>query len=146
MYLIQMAFPGLLVAHDDVIKCKHFPRYWPFVRGIHRSMVNSPHKGHGRGALMFSLICARTNGWVDNREAGDLRRHRSHYDVAVIRVHKHSLCQQTHYRLSNLPPLLPTIAPTAVHSPSINDDQDMIGNPWSPANYSNLYSVTNQPS
>ena len=24
-------------SHDDVIKWKHFPRYWPFVRGIHRS-------------------------------------------------------------------------------------------------------------
>ena len=45
--------------HDDVIKWKHFPRYWPFVRGIHRSPVNSPHKGHWRGTLMFSLICAR---------------------------------------------------------------------------------------
>ena len=45
-------------AHDDVIKWKHFPRYWPFVRGIHRSSVNSPHKGQWRGALMFSLICA----------------------------------------------------------------------------------------
>ena len=31
--------------HDDVIKWKHFPRYWPFVRGIHRSPVNFPHKG-----------------------------------------------------------------------------------------------------
>ena len=31
--------------HDDVIKWKHFPRYWPFVRGIHRTPVNSPHKG-----------------------------------------------------------------------------------------------------
>ena len=28
--------------HDDVIKWKHFPRNWPFVRGIHRSPVNSP--------------------------------------------------------------------------------------------------------
>ena len=35
----------LLTQHDDVIKWKHFPRYWPFVRGIHRSPVNSPHKG-----------------------------------------------------------------------------------------------------
>ena len=35
-----------------------FPRYWPFVRGIHRSPVNSPHKGQWRGALMFSVICA----------------------------------------------------------------------------------------
>ena len=42
--------------HDDVIKWKHFPRDWPFVRGIHRSPVNSPHKGQWRGALMFSLI------------------------------------------------------------------------------------------
>ena len=44
--------------HDAVIKWKHFPRYWPFVRGIHRSPVNSPHKGQWRGALMFSLIYA----------------------------------------------------------------------------------------
>ena len=44
--------------HDDVIKSKHFPRNWPFVRGIHRSPVNSPHKGQWRGALMMSLIWA----------------------------------------------------------------------------------------
>ena len=31
-----------------------------------------------RGALMFSLICAWINGWINNREAGDLRRHRTH--------------------------------------------------------------------
>ena len=43
--------------HDDVIKWKHFPRYWPFVQGIHRSPVNSLHKGQWRGALMLSLIC-----------------------------------------------------------------------------------------
>ena len=57
--------------HDDVIKWKHFPRYWPFVRGIHRSPVNFPHKGQWHGALMFSLICVWINGWVNNREAGD---------------------------------------------------------------------------
>ena len=44
-----------------------------------------PHKGQWRGALMFSLICAWMNGWVDNREAGDLRRHRAHYDVTVMK-------------------------------------------------------------
>ena len=49
--------------HDDVIKWKHFPRYWPFVRGIHQSPVNSPHKGQWRGALMFSLICT-SNKWL----------------------------------------------------------------------------------
>ena len=42
-----------------------------FVRGIHRWQVNSPLKGQWRGALMFSLICARINGWVNNGEAGD---------------------------------------------------------------------------
>ena len=69
---------------DDVMKCKHFPRYWPFVRGIHRSPVNSPHNGQWRGALIFSLICVWINGWVNNRQAGDWRRHRAHYDVTVM--------------------------------------------------------------
>ena len=55
------------LAHDDVIKWKHFPRYWPFLRGIHRSPVNSPNKGQWRGALMFSLICAWINGWLNNQ-------------------------------------------------------------------------------
>ena len=70
--------------HDDVIKWKHFPRYWPFVRGIHRWPVNSPHKGQWHGALMFCLICAWTNGWVNNGDAGDLRRHRAHFYVTVM--------------------------------------------------------------
>ena len=51
--------------HDGVIKWKHFSRYWPFVRGIHRSPVNSLHKGQWRGALM--PICA-------------------HYDVIVLKT------------------------------------------------------------
>ena len=45
---------------------------------------NSPHKGQWRGALMFSLICARINSWVNTDEAGDLRRHRAHYDVILM--------------------------------------------------------------
>ena len=69
--------------HDDVIKWKHFPRYWPYVRGIHRSSVISPHKGQRHGALIFSLICAWINCLVNNREAGDLRRHRAHYGVTL---------------------------------------------------------------
>ena len=44
---------GFQTIHDDVIKWKHFPSYWPFVRGIHRSSVNSPRKGQWRGTLMF---------------------------------------------------------------------------------------------
>ena len=46
---------------------KQFSRCWPFVRGIHRSLVNSPRKGQWRGALMFFFICAWANGWVNHR-------------------------------------------------------------------------------
>ena len=46
--------------------------------------VNSQHKGQWRGALVFSLICTRINAWVNNGEAGDLRRNRGHYDVTVM--------------------------------------------------------------
>ena len=75
--------------HDDVIKWKHFPRYWPLVRGIHRSPVNPLHKGEWRGALMFSLICVWINRWVNSCEAGDLRRHRYHYDIIVMPQRTH---------------------------------------------------------
>ena len=70
--------------HDDVIKWKHFPRSWPFMRGIHLSPVNSPHKGQWRGAVLFYLICVWINDWVNNHDAGDLRRHRAHHDVTVM--------------------------------------------------------------
>ena len=72
--------------HDDIIKGKHFPRYWLFMQGIHRWPVNSPHKVQRRGVLMFSLICAWINGWVNNDDAGDLRRHRAYYDVRVMEI------------------------------------------------------------
>ena len=50
------------------------------------SPVNSPHKGQWSGALMFSLIYAPIYGWVNDREAGDLRRHRAHYNVTGMKV------------------------------------------------------------
>ena len=84
--------------HDDVIKWRHFPRNWPFVRGSHRSPVNSPHKGQWRGALMFSLICVWINAWVNNRDAGDLRRYRVHYDVTVMSPIKAYIHARTHFR------------------------------------------------
>ena len=81
--------------HDDVIKRKHFPRYWPLW-----SPTDSPHKGQWRGALMFSLICACTNGWANNGDAGDLRRHRAHYNVIVmfcLRLNKASAHEKWRY-------------------------------------------------
>ena len=77
-----MGFGG----HDDVIIWKHLPRYWPFVRKTQRSPVNSPHIGQWRGALMLPFIWAWTNDWVNNGDAGDLRRHRAHYDVTVMKT------------------------------------------------------------
>ena len=56
--------------HYDVIKWKHFPRYWPFVRGIHRSPLNSPHKGQWRGTLMF-FFNLRLDKWLSKQP----RRH-----------------------------------------------------------------------
>ena len=82
-----LEFPAdflLWSCHDDVIKWCHLPRYWPFVRGIHRWPGNSPHKGQWRWALMFSLICAWPNSWGNYRDAGSLRRHCAHYDATVM--------------------------------------------------------------
>ena len=79
---VEVPFLNIAVNyHDDVIEWKHFPRYWPVMQVIHRSPMNSPHKGEWRGVLVFSLISVWKNGWVNNQYAGDLRRHRAHYDV-----------------------------------------------------------------
>ena len=63
----------------------------PLCEEIHRPPVNSSHKGQWRGALMFSLICAWTNGWVNNLDAGNLRRNRANYDVTVMEL-QNSVC------------------------------------------------------
>ena len=91
------------LSHDDVIKWKHFPRYWPLVRGIHRSPVNSPHKGQWRGALIFSLICVWINGWVNNRkgwwfetQSRSLWRHR--IDRAILSPASYCVYMMTNFR------------------------------------------------
>ena len=55
----QQLFNICLSHPDDVIEWKHFPRYWPFVRRIHLSQVDSPHKDQWRGALMFLSVPKR---------------------------------------------------------------------------------------
>ena len=79
-----------------------FPRDWSFVRAIHQSPVNSPHKGQWRGSLMFSFICAWINGWVNNREASDLRRHRSHYDFTVMALNIQIVFLPVYFFVSSL--------------------------------------------
>ena len=60
-------------------KSKHNKaRLLPKMPWWRHQMVNSPHNSQWRGALMLSLICAWINCWVNNCEAGDLRRHRAH--------------------------------------------------------------------
>ena len=73
-------FSLLAKTHDDVIKWKHFPRHWSFVRGIHWSPVNFPLTRNFDVFLDLRL----TNSWANRRDAGDLRRHRAQYDVTVI--------------------------------------------------------------
>ena len=76
-------YSGRLGSHDDIIRWKWFLSYWPFVWSIHQSPVNSPHKGQWCRALMFYLICAWTNSWVNN-----LRCHHAHHDVTVMSQQK----------------------------------------------------------
>ena len=72
------------ISHDDVIKWKHFPRNWPFVRGIHRSRWIPHTKASDVELWCLFFICVWINGLVNNREAGDLSRHRGLYDVNVM--------------------------------------------------------------
>ena len=69
--------------HDDVIKWKHFFTLLALCAG--NSPVTGEFPSQRHGALMFSLICAWTNAWVNNRDAGDLGRHHAHYDVSVLK-------------------------------------------------------------
>ena len=59
------------------------PLYWPFVRGIHRWPLDSPQKGQWRGAFIFSLMYAWTNGLANTRDADGLRRYRARWDVTL---------------------------------------------------------------
>ena len=79
----MMKWPVKAFFLDDAIKWKHFLRYWPFVKEIPWSSVDSSHKGQWRRALMCSLICAWTNRWANNRDVNEFRRHHALYDVTV---------------------------------------------------------------
>ena len=69
--------------HDDVVKWKLFPRYWPFVRGTTGHWW-VPLTKASDADLWYILWSASTNGWANNRDAGDLRRHRARYDVTIM--------------------------------------------------------------
>ena len=64
---ILMASDLLLMVGYFLLSCSCFEswwrhqmeknRHWPFVRGIHRSPVNFPHKGQWHGSLVFFYLC-----------------------------------------------------------------------------------------
>ena len=66
------------------IKWKHFPRYWPPLCGEFTDHRWIPITKASNAELWCFLICAGTNGWVNNRDTGGLRRHRAHCDVIKI--------------------------------------------------------------
>ena len=84
---ILQAVSSLKLSYISLIRHRmtssNFPPYWSFVGGIHQSAVDSTHQGQWCGLLMFSLICAWTNGCANNRYYVALRRHCAHYGVTV---------------------------------------------------------------
>ena len=54
--------------------------------GNRRSPDGFPSQRPLARSLVFSLICAWTNGWANNRYVGDMRRHCTHYDVTVMEM------------------------------------------------------------
>ena len=79
---------------DVVIKWKHFSRYWPSVRGIHRSPVNSPHKGQWRWWSFGVFFDLRLNkrwskqscSWWFEMPSRPLWRHWNWCKVALLPV------------------------------------------------------------
>ena len=74
----------IVVWHQSIMMTSSNGNIFSVTGSLCRWPVNSPHKGQWRTALVFSLICTWTNGWVNNRDVGDLRGHRAQYDVTVM--------------------------------------------------------------
>ena len=73
---------------DGVIKWKHFPRYWPFVKGIYWSPVDSPHKGQWCGALMFCSVPEQT---VEQTVRVRSKSKKTLFQVGTVKQIKHCL-------------------------------------------------------
>ena len=61
--------------HNHFMTWKHFPNHWLFVRGLHRSLVDSPHKESVMGTLMFSLMLSWTSCCTISQVTSHLRHH-----------------------------------------------------------------------
>ena len=87
IWCLTLVLPCSITEYHDVIKRKHFPRYWPFCGEFtgHRWITLTKASDAELWCPLWSAPWI--NGWVKNREAGDLRRHFAHYDVIVMKCH-----------------------------------------------------------
>ena len=97
--------------HHRLAFCEKWP-WWRYQMGIFSALLavcagNSPVTGEfpsqkASDAEVWCFLCSVPwiNSWVNNREAGDLRRHRAHYDVIVIHCCSVNLCNHHSPRIS----------------------------------------------
>ena len=69
--------------HDDIIKWKYFPRYWTFLGESIGTGGFPSQKPVTRSSDVFFDMRLNKN-WANNWQAGDLKRHRAHYDVIIM--------------------------------------------------------------
>ena len=100
--------------HDDVIKWKHFSRYWPFVREVHRPPVNFPHTQRPvtRNFEVFFDLCLNKRlseqswGWWFETPSRPLWRH---CDVLIVIINGENLtCYARISRLKEIMKLMVT--------------------------------------
>ena len=73
--------------HDDVIKWKHFPGFWPFVKGIHCSMMH-PYPQKDNDARLWCFFCCEPVEIPVIRNAMVvMRRHRNILEIFLIQRH-----------------------------------------------------------
>ena len=109
---------------------ENFPRYWPFAKGnrrspgIHRSPVNSPHKGQWREVLCFLWSAPEQTVETNNRDAGDLRRHREvqvvHISRVIIAYTLESLSSLT--QITHNPQAIINFKKTGIKKEQLNED------------------------
>ena len=81
--LSQFQWSNVVGYHDDLMKWKHFLRYWPLCE--RNPLVTSGFPSHRPVMQSFDVsVDLRLNGWANNRDAGDLRRHRAHHHVIIM--------------------------------------------------------------
>ena len=114
--------------HDNFMRWRWFPRYWPFVRGIHQCLVDIPPKTSVTWALMFPLVLSLTDGWKNSQVVGDLIRHESHCDGILMDSWNtvyvlEAMAIGTYNEVSKRTPLLCIQATNTMHHQSTEPDK-----------------------